>query len=66
MGNTHAKLLLSLDQEGDELQCIERIVAVHAAYMEAIERVIGAPPNSFYRTDAEAVKVWVAVLREKE
>jgi AcrR family transcriptional regulator len=63
MGNTHAKLLLSLEQEGDDLQCIERIVTIHAAYMEAIERVLGAPPHSLYRTDAAAVKVWVAALR---
>src|SRR6266508_2153281 len=63
MGNTHARLLLSLEQERDELQCIERIVTTHAAYMDAIERVVGAPPNSLYRTDAEAVKVWVAALR---
>ncbi|MCL5995503.1 MAG: TetR/AcrR family transcriptional regulator [Chloroflexi bacterium] len=64
MGNTHARLLLSLEQERDELRCIERIVTTHAAYMDAIERVLGAPPNSLYRTDAEAVKVWVTAIRE--
>ncbi len=67
MGSTHAKLLLSLEQERDDLRCIDEIVAgivaTHAAYMDAIERVLGAPPNSLYRTDAEAVKVWVAALR---
>jgi AcrR family transcriptional regulator len=63
MGNTHARLLLSLEQERDELRRIEEIVTTHAAYMEAIERVIGAPAHSFYRADAEAVKVWVAALR---
>jgi AcrR family transcriptional regulator len=66
MGTTHAKLLLSLEQEGDELQSIERIITTHAAYMEAIERVLGAPPRCLYRTDAAAVKVWVAAMREKE
>ncbi|AKB77403.1 hypothetical protein MSHOH_0920 [Methanosarcina horonobensis HB-1 = JCM 15518] len=63
MGNTHAKLLLSLEQECDERRCVEDIVSVHAAYMDAIERVLGAPPNSLYRADVEAVKVWVAALR---
>lgn len=63
MGNTHARLLLSVDQETDEQRRVEEIVAVHAAYMDAIERMLGAPPNSLYRTDAEAVKVWVAALR---
>lgn len=58
MSNTHAKLLLSLEQ-----QCVEDIVAVHAAYMDAIERVLGMPTGSLYRTNAEAVKVWVAALR---
>lgn len=63
MGNTHARLLLSFDQEGDDLRRIEEIVAIHAAYMDAIERVLGAPPHSFSRTDTEAVNVWVAAVR---
>lgn len=67
MGNTHARLLLSLEQKRDDDQClIEEIVATHAAYMDAVERVLGAPPHSFSRTDAEAVHVWVAALRENE
>lgn len=63
MGNTHARLLLSLEQESDDLRCIEATVTTHAAYMDAIERVLGAPPHAFYRANAEAVKVWVAALR---
>jgi len=64
MGNAHAKLLLSFDQEPDQRRSIEAIVAIHAAYMDAIERVLGVPPHSFYRVDAEAVNVWVAALRD--
>ena len=63
MGNTHARLLLSFEQEHDDLRCIEEIVATHAAYMDAIERMLGAPPHSFSRSSAEAVNVWVAALR---
>jgi AcrR family transcriptional regulator len=63
MGNTHARLLLSLEQERDEQRSIEAIVATHAAYMDAIERVLGAPSDSLYRNDAEAVKTWVVALR---
>lgn len=63
MGNTHARLLLSLEQEGDDLRRIEEIVTTHAAYMDAIEHVLGAPPHSFSRSSAEAVNVWVAALR---
>src|SRR5260370_30135873 len=47
MGNTHARLLLSFKHERDDLPCIECILATHAAYMDAIERVLGAPPHSF-------------------
>jgi AcrR family transcriptional regulator len=66
MGNAHAKLLLSLDREPDEQRSVEAIVATHAAYMDAIERVLGAPPHSFYRADAEAVNIWVAALRGRD
>jgi TetR/AcrR family transcriptional regulator, transcriptional repressor for nem operon len=63
MGNTHAKLFLSLEQAQDERRWVEEVVTVHAAYMEAIERVLDAPPNCLSRTDAKAVAVWVAALR---
>ncbi len=63
MGNTHARLLLSFEQEGDNLRRIEEIVTTHAAYMDAVERVLGTPPHSFSRTDAEVVNVWVAAMR---
>ena len=66
MGSTHAKLLLSIDQGRDELGSINSIVTIHAAYMEAIERVLGAPPHSLYRAEAEAVKVWVAAMRDND
>jgi AcrR family transcriptional regulator len=62
MGNTHARLLLSFEQERAEQRCIEEIVATHAAYLDAIERVLGAPLHSFSRTDPEAVKTWMAAL----
>lgn len=66
MGNTHARLLLSLDQKRDDDQhLIEEIATTHAAYMDAVERVLGAPPHSFSRTDLEAVNVWVAALRDE-
>jgi AcrR family transcriptional regulator len=64
MGTTHARLLLSIDQESmtksREERYIEEIIATYAAYMSAIERVLGAPPNSLQRADAiEAIKMWV-------
>ena len=64
MGNAHAQLLFSLDQDPDEQQTIEKIVAVYDAYMNAIERVLGAPTDSLRRTDVEAVEVWVNAVQE--
>lgn len=67
MGDTHARLLLLLDQERDDDQrLIEEIVTTHAAYMDAVERVLGARPHSFYRADVAAVNVWVAAIREDD
>jgi AcrR family transcriptional regulator len=63
MGDAHARLLLLSAQERDPLSRVEAIVSIHAAYMEAIERILGAPSNSFYRADAEAVRTWVAALQ---
>lgn len=65
MGDAHARMLLSLPEEADRSSRIERIVATHAAYMEAIERVLAAPPNSFQRADAEAVMPWITALEER-
>ncbi|MEZ4861730.1 MAG: TetR/AcrR family transcriptional regulator [Caldilineaceae bacterium] len=64
MGNTHARLLLTVDQETDGERRGAEIVAVHAAYMEAVERLLGAPAHSLYRVDTAAVQVWVTALRK--
>jgi AcrR family transcriptional regulator len=62
MGNTHARLLFAPEQEhGTTSERIARIVTTHAAYMDAIERLLGALPHSLYRADPEAVQVWLAV-----
>lgn len=63
MGDAHARLMLAFTQAGDEQYCIDSIIAIHAAYLDAIERVLGAPPNSFERANAEVVMVWVRALR---
>ena len=69
MGNAHSRLLLMLDREiggatDSRVQSlIAEIVATHAAYMDAIERLLGLPANALHRTDAEAVNVWIEALR---
>jgi AcrR family transcriptional regulator len=62
MGNTHARQLLSLGPAPVDQDRIDAIVAIHAAYMDAIERVLGVQPGCFYRADAEAVKAWADAL----
>lgn len=66
MANTHARLLLSIGNcaPGSLDAIVADIVATHVAYMEAVERVLGAPPNSLTRTDAAAVMVWAAMAQE--
>ncbi len=59
MENTHARMLLSYEKEPDKPDLVERIVTTHAAYMEAIERVLGAPQNCLHRAGAAEVEAWV-------
>ena len=67
MGDRHAELLFALDQTRDNDQrLIEEIVTTHAVYMDAIERVLGAPSHTFYRTNAGGVQLWVEAIREDD
>ncbi len=59
MDNTHARYFFTLEQERDNPSWTAEIIATHTAYMDAIERVIGAPTHSFSRLDADVVKAWV-------
>jgi len=66
MGNTHARMLLSLADGCDQRSVVDDIVATHAAYLEAIERVLGALPNSLDRANAQAVMAWVTALQHAD
>jgi AcrR family transcriptional regulator len=66
MGNAHISLLYALDEEADEAQCVEQIIAVQAAYMDAMERALGAGPNSLNRLTPEAVSVWAAAFKRAD
>jgi AcrR family transcriptional regulator len=67
MGDRHAELMLALDQTRDNDQrLIEEIITTHAAYMDAIERVLGVPSHTFYRANAEAVQFWLKAMREDD
>src|SRR5581483_11412133 len=65
MGDRHAELLFALDQARDNDQrLIAEVVMIHAVYLDAIERVLGVPPQTFRRTNAEAVQRWIEALRK--
>lgn len=63
MGDAHARMLLSLMGGGDLRSAVEAIVETHAAYLEAIERVLGVPPGSLVRADADTVMAWATALQ---
>jgi AcrR family transcriptional regulator len=65
MGNMHAQLLFSGDQDFNQQQIIEKSVAVYDAYMNAIERFLGAPTDSLRQSNtAEAIEGWVKAAQE--
>lgn len=66
MSHTHAGLMLALADTRDAGQCVRDTVTSYAAYMDAIERVLGAPPAALTRIDAQAVQVWVNALLNDE
>ena len=56
LGDSLSELLLSTAPSRDKLVQIEATVA---AYNEALERVLGAPPGALQLVDAETLKEWV-------
>ena len=62
MGDTLARLLFSRADGLEQDEHVTAVVQLHAAYMEAIERAVGAPANSLQRTDAGAVTLWLNAL----
>lgn len=59
MGNAHASLLFFLKRENDKQFTLKHTIAVYDAYMDAIERVLGAPTGSLPRTDVQAIEAWL-------
>jgi len=62
-GETIGALLLSFDAERDDMQRVERTVAV---YTDAIERVLGVPPGALSLVDDQTLKEWFVSPRENE
>ena len=55
LSETATELLLNIEQDEHTLEIITRKVIV---YERAIERVLGAPPNSLKLFDLNIIKLW--------
>jgi AcrR family transcriptional regulator len=65
MGNAHAAQMLQFGQHGGRGAVLATaVVNIHAAYMGAIERLLGMADGALRRTDAAAVRVWAKILEE--
>jgi len=63
MGTALGTFMLTITPQSDASSCIAHIIANVDSCIEAMERVLAAPPNSLKRTDVEVVKEWVAALQ---
>lgn len=61
MGAAHAALLLDPDERTAPVRA-ERVVAVHAAFCDAVERVLGAPAGCLRRTDTATARHWIGAV----
>jgi AcrR family transcriptional regulator len=66
MGNAHASLLFFPKRENDKQFTLKHTIAVYDAYMDAIERVLGAPAGSLPRTDVQAIKAWLDASNDSD
>jgi len=55
LGDRYAEILL---MDEDQSVGLERIQCINAAYTEALERVLGAPPGSLELIDIDSLKRW--------
>jgi AcrR family transcriptional regulator len=61
LGETIGTLLFLFDPERDDMQRVERIVAV---YTDAIERVLGVPAGSLSLIDTQTLKEWFLAAKD--
>jgi AcrR family transcriptional regulator len=64
LGAAHAKLMLAFVRQPDEQHFSKEVLALHTAYVDAIERVLGAPSGTLRRADAGAVAFWIRAMRD--
>jgi AcrR family transcriptional regulator len=65
MGDAHAGKMLQFGHSRESGAALATaVVNIHAAYMTAIERLLGMADGSLRRTDAAAVRTWAKVLED--
>jgi len=65
MGNAHAARMLHFGHGGESGAALATaVVSIHAAYMSAIERLLGMRDGALRRTDAAAVRTWAKILED--
>jgi AcrR family transcriptional regulator len=62
MGVAHTKLMLAFQHNSDEREFIESVLATQAAFLDAIERVLGVP-KTLERADVRTVEYWVKAIQ---
>lgn len=65
MGDTIANLMFESAWSDDPQKQNEKIVTTYETYVVAVERMLGAPPGSLFRLDAEIVQVWIDAIRNQ-
>jgi hypothetical protein len=56
--------MLAFVHQPDERRFGEEVIALHTAYVDAIERVLGAPAGTLRRADTSAVAFWIKAMRD--
>lgn len=64
MGDSLAQQMLTLQQVQDKQPIIDQIVAIYAAYADALERVLGAPSGFLHRPTVDAAAAWMSPSQE--
>lgn len=63
LGVAHARLMLDFPRDPDERRFTDEVLALHSAFVDAIERVLGAPTGTLARADADAVEFWIQAMK---
>ncbi len=63
LGTAHAKLMLALGRDLDERRMVDDTLSLQAAFLDAVERVLGAPRDTLRRADRSAVDLWVKTMK---